>query len=135
MSSTPAFKPENRTILITEPDLIRLRHMIQSVKDFHHDRQYIDSLEDELEQAEVVKAERLPRNVVTINSCVRVTDLASNKRNAYFVVFPRDANYAERISVLAPIGAALLGGRVGDVVELAVPSGTKRLRIEGYPRG
>jgi regulator of nucleoside diphosphate kinase len=131
MASRPRIQQQQRPIVITERDLVRLKHMLESAKLFRRDCEYIESLDRELDEAEVVASERLPRNIVTINSQVRITDLASKKQMVYTLVFPRDADYAEgKISVLAPIGAALLGERVGDVVELTVPGGRKRLRIE-----
>lgn len=130
MASTPAFKHEGRIIVITARNLTRLKHLLDSAKVFRHDCQYIESLDEELDAAKIVAADRLPGDVVTINAQVRITDLATKKQMTYTVVFPKDANFSDRISVLAPVGAALLGGRVGEVVELTVPGGRKRLRID-----
>lgn len=130
MASTPAFNHEGRTIVITEQNLKRLKHLLDSAKVFRHDCHYIDSLDEELDAAKIVVAERLPDDIVTIGTQVRITDLATKKQMTYTVVFPRDANFADRISVLAPVGAALLGAKAGDVVKLTVPGGQKRLRID-----
>jgi regulator of nucleoside diphosphate kinase len=66
-----------------------------------------------------------------MNSRVRLTDAGTNEEQVYTVVFPSDANVEQRkISVLAPIGTAILGYRVGDMVEWRVPGGIRKLRIE-----
>jgi regulator of nucleoside diphosphate kinase len=62
---------------------------------------------------------------------VTVTDLDSGREHEYTIVFPRDADLsAGRISVLAPIGTALLGYAEGDEIEWNVPGGVRRLRID-----
>jgi len=66
-----------------------------------------------------------------MNSKVRLKDLDSGEEVIYSLVFPNDANVAEnKISVLAPVGTALIGYRVGDPIEWKVPRGLKRLKIE-----
>jgi regulator of nucleoside diphosphate kinase len=66
-----------------------------------------------------------------MHSTVRVRDVNSGSSMVYTLVFPVDADVAQqRISVLAPIGTALLGFRSGDVFEWKTPGGTRRLQIE-----
>ena len=66
-----------------------------------------------------------------MNSKVRVRDLATDKVETYTLVYPDDADInAKRLSIFAPLGAALLGSRTGEVVSFEVPAGTRRLRIE-----
>ena len=78
-----------------------------------------------------VEPEAVPADVVTLSSTVRVTDLESGAAMDYTIVMPGEANYdAGRISVLAPLGTALLGYRVGDEIEWDVPRGIRRLRID-----
>lgn len=82
-----------------------------------------------------MKTSEMPENVVPMNSCVRVKDLDRNDEVIYQIVFPGEANSGKnRISVLAPIGTGLLGYREGDIVEWAVPSGVRRLRIVSVNR-
>ena len=65
-----------------------------------------------------------------MNSHVTFVDLATGEEESYTLVYPRDANMLhDRISVFAPIGTALLGYRVGDVIEWAVPAGKRRFQI------
>jgi regulator of nucleoside diphosphate kinase len=66
-----------------------------------------------------------------MHSMVRVVDLDTGARKVYTLVFPAEADIEKnRISVLAPIGTALIGYRAGDRVEWRTPGGTKRLQIE-----
>ena len=123
---------ETRTIYVTESDKARLEDLFDYVSNlWERDQRYLDSLRQELERAEVVAAAEIPPDVITMNSQVRVRDLATGKVTVYTLVFPRDSDFfCNRISILAPIGTALLGLRVGDVVEWKVPAGTRRLKVE-----
>ena len=78
----------------------------------------------------MVSPEKIPPDVITINSQVRIRDLDAGRQTVYTLVFPRDADVAKnRISVFAPFGAALLGYRVGELLECAAPGVGKRLRV------
>jgi regulator of nucleoside diphosphate kinase len=95
------------------------------------DRQYLNKLEAELDRAEIVDPKDIPADVVTMRSKVRLKDLVSEDSNTYSVVFPTEADFAEgKISVLAPIGTAILGFRKGDTIEWQVPSGLRKLKVE-----
>lgn len=120
-----------KNIVITEADYGRLQRLIESSRRFRQrDTEHLDALEQELERATIAKATDVPHDVVTMNSRVRVRDLNSGHEFTYQIVFPRDADVANnRISVLAPIGTALLGYDAGTTVEWQVPSGMRRLRI------
>lgn len=66
-----------------------------------------------------------------MNSTIQVRDLETGETEVYTLVYPDHADVTEnRISLQAPVGAAIYGRRVGDVVSVAVPSGQRRLRIE-----
>ena len=119
-------------LFITESDFQRLRSLVESVKTFfRRDQEHLGALEEELNRAEIVHADKLPADVVTMNSRVRVTDMDTGKQSTYTLAFPHDADIAHsRISVLAPIGTALLGYWAGAVIYADVPRGKKRLRIE-----
>jgi regulator of nucleoside diphosphate kinase len=120
-----------KNIVITEADYGRLQRLIESSRDFRHrDAEHLEALEQELERATIAKATDVPPDVVTMNSRVRVKDLNNGREFVYQIVFPKDADVAKnRISVLAPIGTALLGYRAATTVEWQVPSGIRRLRI------
>jgi regulator of nucleoside diphosphate kinase len=121
-----------REIYMTEYDLRRLEPLLQSARQYERsDRESLELLQAELDRAILCSREEIPEDVVTVNSRVSVTDLESGKQMEYSIVFPRDANYEERrISVLAPIGTALLGYREGAEVEWPTPGGERRFRID-----
>ena len=121
-----------RKIYITDFDMERLRKLIEGAAGRSpKDREYIESLSEELDKAEVVPSKEIPADVVTMNSNLRVTDLDTGKEMVLRLVFPSESDFDRgRISILAPIGTALIGYRVGDTVEWQVPSGRRRLRIE-----
>jgi regulator of nucleoside diphosphate kinase len=86
-------------------------------------------LEEELDRAEVVRPEAIPHDVVTMNSEVRLQDMDSGSVQRYKLVFPNQFRCDNSVSVLAPIGTAMLGYRVGDVIEWRVPKGIRRLKV------
>ncbi len=84
-----------------------------------------------LEFARVIDTSRLGSDKVGLLSKVEITNQASNARMAYTLVSPHEANMKEgKISIKSPIGQALLGKKVGDVVDVHVPAGIIRLKIE-----
>jgi regulator of nucleoside diphosphate kinase len=89
-----------------------------------------DMLEDELDSATIVDPQRVPPTVVTMNSEIEVVFLDNGHTMRLTVVFPGEASpKSGRISVLAPLGLALLGARVGDEIEWTMPGGPRRLRV------
>ncbi len=122
---------EERTIYITEYDMTRLRKLIAEAK--HLDRrgnEYLENLEAELSRAVLVAPTAIPDDVVTMNSKVRLVDLDTQEEMIYTLVFPDEADLAqEKISVLAPIGTAMLGYRVGDTFAWKVPDGIVRWQV------
>ena len=88
-------------------------------------------LQKVLEHSRVLDPDVLPKDRVCLLSHVEFTNLATNTRMNYQIVSPHEMNLeAGKISLKSPIGAALMGGKVGEIVEAQVPSGTLRLRIE-----
>lgn len=122
----------NRKIIITQSDYEHLKELLSS--EFAQaigPAEYLQGLEAELTQAEVVDSERVPKNVVTMNSTVKLRDLDTKELETYTLVFPEQADIAnDRLSVLAPVGTAILGQRVGDALRWRVPSGWRRFKIE-----
>jgi regulator of nucleoside diphosphate kinase len=121
-----------RTVYVTEFDLKRLCALLNSARSRNNkDRYYLSRLEQELEWAQIVYPQDIPSDVVTMNSQARIRDLDSNEEMTFTLVFPAEADYERgRLSIIAPIGTALLGNRAGDTVEWGVPSGVRRLKIE-----
>jgi regulator of nucleoside diphosphate kinase len=89
------------------------------------------ALKDELDRGTVVAPGGVPKGVVTMHSRVRVRDVEEDETETYSLVYPDEADINDgKLSVLAPLGTALLGTRVGDVVEFDAPAGTRRLKVE-----
>lgn len=117
-------------IYITDADFERLRRLIAGRRGANSvDQEYLDILEQELDRAEIVQPDAIPQDVVTMDSEVRLRDLESGEVRVYRLVFPSQRRTENSISVLAPIGTAMLGYRVGDVIEWRVPKGIRRLKV------
>lgn len=121
---------EQQRIIVTEADLHRLQRMLE-----HHavgrDSETADMLEAELARAEIVRPDMVPSNVVTMNSSVIFEDAQSGEQREVTLVYPAEASPSTgRVSILAPIGTALLGLSVGQSIDWPLPNGrTKKLRI------
>ena len=114
-----------------DKDARKLRSLIESYSLSERDDMQWQSLEEELDRAEIVSPQQMPSNIVIMHSRVRIIDMRTGEQLVYQIVYPHEANYAEkRISILAPIGMALLGYSAGTEIEWRVPSGSRRLRIE-----
>jgi regulator of nucleoside diphosphate kinase len=119
-----------KSAMITELDFDRLSHLVDSPRFRRTHSALLMRLRQELDHRTVVAADEVPRGTVTMNSRVRVRDLRSGETETYTIVYPDDADIElGRLSVLAPLGTALLGARTGDVVKLEVPAGVRRLEI------
>lgn len=121
-----------KPIYVTEYDLGRLRKVLEDARrSGYRESEYLDELGEELDRATVVAPQDVPHTVVTMNSTVELIDLDTGKRETYTLVFPDDADAVRgKISVLAPIGTAMLGYEVGDTFEWEVPAGRRRLRVD-----
>lgn len=121
-----------RAIQITELDRKRLLDLIREAQSGEYRKSvYLEDLRGELERAQVVAPQEIPPDVITMNSKVVLVDQDTNEEETYTLVYPENANPAEgKVSILAPIGTAMLGYRVGDVFEWEVPAGKRRLKVE-----
>jgi regulator of nucleoside diphosphate kinase len=123
---------QKRTIIISDVDYQRLEALVESARydaSLHQD--YLDALEGELKRAQIVPQSEVPDEVITMNSVVRLRDLDTDEVDQFQLVYPTDADMTQhRISVLAPVGTAILGYNLGDVIEWPVPAGLRRLRVE-----
>jgi regulator of nucleoside diphosphate kinase len=122
----------SRRIFITAFDKERLNELIAVAREFgDKDRQYLNDLTAELTRAKVVDSREIPPSVVTMNSKVILCDVDTGERMTYSLVFPRDADIGSgAISILAPVGTAILGYGEGNTIEWSVPSGKRRIKIE-----
>jgi regulator of nucleoside diphosphate kinase len=117
-------------IFIADDDRLRLIALVRAADHGQHAAP-LGGLADELLRARVVPRAEIPPDVVTMNSTVRVRDLETGEEETYTLVYPGEADIeANKLSVLAPVGTALLGYRAGDVVEWPVPAGVTRFRVE-----
>ena len=120
-----------RQIVISEQNARVLRGLLRTRNGAAHDQEHLDDLRVELDRAIVLDPSELSPTVVTMYAAVRVRDLDSGLSQELTLVNPSDADVsAGRISVLAPLGTALIGYRQGDVVERVMPGGLRRLSIE-----
>jgi len=106
---------------------------VRRIKNSRNDTEWerIEELGAELGRATIVEIDKLPQDIVTMNSKVCVKDMDTDKDEIYQVVYPEDADIEQnKISILAPIGTAILGYKVGDVIEWKVPAGLRRLKIK-----
>ena len=122
----------NGVIWLTAQDYNRLKHLLADLTRQSRGMQAgVDTLEEILDLARVVHQQKVPGNVVTMNSRVLFRDVSTGEEGTVTVVYPADADASGgRISVLSPVGAALLGEAEGAEVELPLPHGqTRRIRI------
>lgn len=128
LETTPTTRP---AIVIADRDLRRLDGLLGASVAARRDASHLQELRAELDRAIIVSPEEIPAGVITMDSTVMVEDLTTGMRRQITLVYPADAS-AElgRISVLAPLGTALLGFREGDEVEWRMPGGLRHLRIE-----
>ncbi|SCZ80007.1 nucleoside diphosphate kinase regulator [Acidaminobacter hydrogenoformans] len=123
----------SRAIVLTKIDQERLIKLAAHEREFGKARESkeLKDLQMELERAQVVSPEHIPAGTITMNSKFLLKHLDSEEVTEYSLVYPEDADFLEnKISVMAPIGTAMLGYQEGDEVEWQVPAGTVRLRIE-----
>lgn len=104
-------------IYVTEKDFQRLHSLVQAQRQVSG-AHTVEALSQELKRAKVVASEEIPKDVVTMNSLVKLREIKSGAQMELTVVYPKDADLSKlKISVLAPVGTAILGCKVGDQVE------------------
>ncbi len=120
--------PTSPPLLLSRLDVERIEALLEQPI-----AQGIDTsaLEAELERAEVVEPAQMPADVITMNSTARFRDETSGEEHEITLVYPRDADGShDKVSILAPVGSALLGLRVGAGIEWPLPGGrVVRLRV------
>ena len=121
----------NNPIYVTTQDKQRLEDLLMEVEASDPRRHGdLKALTHELHRAVIVDPKDVSGDVITMNSRAEMRDLESGETVAFTLVFPTEANIdEEKISVLAPIGAGMLGYRVGDEFEWNVPGGLRRMKV------
>lgn len=107
-------------IIITRADLQRLEALLNGLAEYGPAAQ---ALEDELSRAQVVGHDQVPAGVVTMNSRVCCRDEGTGKEYQLTLVYPQEAGKEGAVSVLAPVGTALLGLTVGQHIDWPAPGG------------
>lgn len=117
---------ENR-IFITDQDYHRLSALVSQV-----DSEWAELLEEEIGRANVIAQKDISKEVVTMNSKIKFIDETSNAETEMTLVYPQDANLeGGKISILAPVGIALLGLSVGQSINWKMPNGSvKKLKVK-----
>lgn len=120
-----------RAIVVTQTDLSRLQNLIIETRRVEMRKtEYLEQLENELTRAIIVHSNEIPSDVITMNSTATLLDTITNDEMQVTLVYPDNANVDEgKISVLAPIGTAMIGYKTGDIFEWQVPDGIRRLKV------
>ncbi|NLB34424.1 MAG: nucleoside diphosphate kinase regulator [Elusimicrobia bacterium] len=121
-----------RKIYITRLDFDRLSRLVMVASEYTYKApEYIKALKKELDRASIMEAESIPKNVVTMNSKLRLRDIDNDEEMIYTLVFPEDASAEDgMISIISPVGTAILGYSEGDIVEWPIPTGVCHIKIE-----
>ena len=119
-------------IYITNADLSKLTAIMEGMAlTDERSQKWLTLLEGELDRAHVVESHEVPPDIITLHSKVCLRDLDSGESIIYKLVLPSEANSAEaKLSVLAPIGIAMLGYREGDRFECETPGGARHFRVD-----
>jgi len=111
------------TIIINELDAERIDRLLEQPA--FASLPVADALNAELDRAQMCTPQIMPHDVVTMNSKVKFRDLTTGEVRVRTLVYPAQmTDSATQLSVLAPVGAALIGLRAGDTINWALPGGT-----------
>lgn len=125
----PMSDPLAKPIFLSEHDREQLTVRLDGLTD-ERSRRLTERLRNEVERATILPASELPAGTVQIGSTVSLRDLDSDEVEEYQLTLPEHADPAQgRLSVLAPLGTAILGFRSEDEIAWEMPGGTRRLRI------
>lgn len=117
-------------IYISRDDYSKLRLLLATALYSSGGNVAVRRLRQELDRAAVIDPAAFPPDVVTMNSTVEFEDLGTSEIEKYTITFPRNADVVNnRISILSPIGTALIGCRVGDIVKWSTPGGIRQLKV------
>lgn len=120
-----------KSVVVTGPDFDRLQALVDSPRYRLTHAPLLLGLRSAIEQASVVSAGEIPPDVVTMRSTLQVRDERQIDSDRYTLVYPEEADFETgKLSVLAPMGLAMLGAWVGQVVRFDAPAGKRRLTIE-----
>ncbi len=119
-----------RPLYISATDHAKLRLLLEAFAGSSRS-ETLQKLRGELDRAVVLDAPAVPPDVVTMNAGFEIEDLATGEVEGYTLTYPDQADVERgRLSILAPIGTAVIGYAVGDVVDWRTPGGVRRLKIK-----
>ncbi len=121
-----------KSITLTTTDHSKLKaHLDRALSAHPKNRELWQRLKDELERALLLPAQVIPPDVVRVGSTFTVYDLENDEVDTFTLVWPEHADIEQgKISVLAPLGTAVIGFASGDEITWAMPGGLRRLRLE-----
>ena len=119
-------------ILLTRVDAEKLIRLIgEAQREGYRGSPYLKMLAGEIDKAQIVEPDEIPADVITLNSTAQLVDLETSEEMVYTLVFPENADPLQgKISILAPIGTAMLGFRAGDTFEWDTPGGKRVLFVK-----
>lgn len=119
-------------IIVNRLDYIRIQKQIGEAKQNKTiAASEAEKLINELNSATILDPDKIPGDVVTMNSVVKITFVDAGRQQEFKIVYPNEANLKEkRVSIFSPVATALIGFRVGDLIEWMVPGGLTKIRID-----
>lgn len=120
-----------KKVTLTKNDYTRIYKAITDAKNSKTiNSNEAEKLLSELSKAEIVPSEKIDKDVVTMNSEVKLFFGNTQKEQSFKIVYPQDANLKEnKISIFSPIATALIGYKIGDEIEWIVPGGMTKIKI------
>jgi regulator of nucleoside diphosphate kinase len=120
----------NKKIVMSKDDFEKLNRMVQDMIYSGSNNVELEKFYEELENAEIRDNDKLPEELVALNSEVELVDTKSGECICKRIVLP-PANYEQQeLSVITPIGMAVIGRKAGDIIECKVPAGTRVLKVK-----
>lgn len=120
-----------KKVTLTKNDYTRIYKAITDAKNSKTiNSNEAEKLLSEISKAEIVPSEKIDKDVVTMNSEVKLFFENTQKEQSFKIVYPQDANLKEnKISIFSPIATALIGYKISDEIEWIVPGGMTKIKI------
>lgn len=131
MTTTPTITANANPVILLKNDFEILNGYVKNLQGMQvNEKENFRKLYDEIRKAQIVNEENFPNDVVRLDSTVVIKDLQTKRDMMITVVLPQNADIKQKkVSVLAPLGTALIGFRKGQKVSWEVPSGRKDFKI------
>lgn len=119
-------------IIVNKLDYLRIQKRINEARQKKTiEASEAEKLLNELNTAVLLEPQEIPNDVVTMNSIVSISFSEIGRNQEFKIVYPDEANFKEKkVSIFSPIATALLGFRVGDLIEWMLPGGMTKIRID-----